>query len=210
MNKVLFGLLAIAAIDIDVHAEVFKCKSSTGAMQYQSAPCAPSDAQLGVVDIKPMDPQQQEQARLKLQAWQEVQAANGRAKVKAEKERQAQQNKQAELNALNRSAAASEQQALAAQRMAGQMEHQNRLNSYNSLYVPRYNYGQPNQAGEMRQNGLDDNDADDAHRRRHGHEGRHERRHDEALQHQQQLGDYGVYRPEGSLGNALGGYEPVK
>lgn len=177
------------------NAQVYKCKSlSSGAMEYQSSPCASGAVRLGVVDIKPLSPQEEERARQKLQDWQHEQAANERLRRQAEKELQAEQDKQVELNALTRSALAAEQQAVAAQNLAGQVERQNRLNSYNSLYVPRHRYSN-------HQDGY--GEADDPHRRRHGHEGRHERRHTNELQHQQQLGDYGVYRPEGSLGNAI-------
>ncbi|SJM90620.1 exported hypothetical protein [Crenothrix polyspora] len=204
MNKMLFVLLAITTSTVS--AEVFKCKSSTGATEYRPTPCSAPGVQQAVVDIKPMNSQQEEQAQIRLQAWRDEQDANEKAKIKAEKERQTELDKQTELNALTRSATASEQQALAAQRLAGQIEHQNRINTYNSLYEPIHRYGQPNQgsATGYQNSGGAGNDADDSHRRRHGHEGRHQRRHDEQVQHQQQLGDYGVYRPEGSLGNATG------
>ncbi|WP_394754844.1 DUF4124 domain-containing protein [Crenothrix sp.] len=206
MNKILGVLLALTAFTLS--AEVFKCKSSNGVPEYQQTPCASPSEKQAVIDIKPMTSQQEEQARIRLQAWRDEQEASEQAKVNAEKQRQAELDKQAELNALQRSATASEQQALAAQRLAEQAGNQNRTNGYNTL-IPGYRYGQPNYgAGMGYRNGFD-NDADD-HRRRHGHEGRHERRHDDGLQHQQQLGDYGIYRPPGSVGNGLGNYGPAK
>jgi hypothetical protein len=42
---------------------------------------------------------------------------------------------------------AKERQALASQQLAGEIEHQNRVNSYNTLYVPQHRYGDSNQKG---------------------------------------------------------------
>lgn len=176
MNQIVFVLLAMAATG--ANAEIYKCKSvQTGEIEYQPSPCISGGQQQAVVDVTPMTKQEEQQARLKLQAWHEQQTAAEQAKIAAEKEQQQALAKQAELDALNRSATAAEQQALAAQQLAGQIEHQNRLNRYNSIYVPQHTYG----GG---QNGLAiDNGMDDTHRRRHGHEGRHERRHREDIQH---------------------------
>jgi hypothetical protein len=210
MNKLLFVLFAITASH--TNAGVFKCKSAAGATEYQPTPCSSPAAHQDVVDIKPMSAQEEEQARFKLQAWHDEQDANEKARIKAEKEHQAELNKQTELDALTRTATAAEQQALAAQRLAGQIEHQNRINSYNSLYEPRHHYGQPGQADEggYQNSSNGGNSEDDPHRRRHGHEGRHPRRHDSEMQHQHELGDYGLHRPEGSLGKGIGEYGPVK
>lgn len=178
MNKIVFVLLAMAATTAS--AEIYKCKSvQTGEIEYQPSPCISGGQKQAVVDVKPMTAQEEEQARFKLQTWHDKQAAAEQEKIAAEKEHQQALAKQAELDALNRNATAAEQQALAAQQLAGQMQHQNRLNTYNSIYMPQHTYG----GGE---NGLPGSDEmDDPHRRRHGHEGRHERRHRDDIQHQE-------------------------
>jgi hypothetical protein len=202
MNKMLFMVLAIGASTAS--AEVFKCKSVFGAVEYQPSPCASSTVQQQVVDIKPTSLEEQEQARLKLQAWQKENKAYDAARNRAEQQRQAEIDKQTFLNTQQRIATAEEQQALAAQRLAGEREHRNRLNQHNSLYNEQhYTTSISNQS----QNDVgDDND----HRRRHGHEGRHPRRHEQGIQHPHELGDYGLHRPAGSLGAGLGEYAPVK
>lgn len=203
MNKTLFVILAITTSA--VNADVFKCKSASGATEYKSAPCVSSAEEQGVLAIKPKNPQQEEQAQIRLKSWKDEQDANEKQKMdiakaqQAELEKQqAQINKQIELDALTRSAAAAEAQALATQRLAnkplingytdvnpnsiqrqGEIEHQNRLNNNNSLYEPQHNYGQQNE--QLLNN---DNNTDDSHRRRHGHEGRHQRQHNEQVQHQ--------------------------
>jgi len=56
--------LLLAITTSTVSAEVFKCKSSTGATEYRPTPCSAPGVQQAVVDIKPMNSQQEEQRRL--------------------------------------------------------------------------------------------------------------------------------------------------
>lgn len=128
MKKILGIVLFIAPVA--GYGGVYKCRSSSGAIEYQSIPCAASTAEQSIVDIKPMSPQETQQARMKLQAWQNQQLANDNAKIQAENKRQAELLKQAELQAIVQKAMATEQQAVATHNLAVQAEYQNRQSAY--------------------------------------------------------------------------------
>lgn len=195
MNKTwcIIGTLVLSINSLPSAAEVFKCETASGAVDYQATPCLTPQTRQQVLPMKLPSPQEVASVRQKLKRWREQQAANEKTKQEAKKELLIEKNKQQFLDAQQRIANAEEQQALAAQRLAGEREYQNRLNRYNSLYVNRH----------YSESSLD---QDEAHRFRHGHEGRHPRQHNEAVPHAKELGDYGAYRPAGSLGSGLGEY----
>jgi hypothetical protein len=75
-------------------------------------------------------------------------------------------------------------QLLATQKLAGEIEHQNNLNQYNSLYEARHRYQSPASfGGTHRPLELNKSKDEESHRQRHGHESRHHRRHSEGLKH---------------------------
>lgn len=84
MKQILFFLLV--AMALNANCEIFKCTDvNTGAIEYQSSPCASLTTKQGVVDIKPMNPQEEEQAQRKLQVWRDKQAADEKASMEAKK-----------------------------------------------------------------------------------------------------------------------------
>jgi hypothetical protein len=129
MKKILFVLWAISTST--ANADVYKCKVANNATEYQAAPCASSAAQQALVDIKPMTAQQQEQAKIKLQAWQAEYGAYETAKATAEHKqaRQTQLNKQTGQGSLTRKLAAMERRALVSRRLATQPGHRNKTNA---------------------------------------------------------------------------------
>ncbi|SJM93800.1 hypothetical protein [Crenothrix polyspora] len=185
MKKMLFVVLAVTTVS--VNAAVFKCQSPSGGLEYKSGSCAPLDTEQAVLAIKAKNPQQEQQARMRLQAWQERQEADKKQKLAVAKARQAEVDKKIALNAAVRTATAAEQQALATQALAGQIERQNRLNANNSLYEPQHHYDQQQQdkmySGNQEHQLFGESHTDDLHRARHGHQGRHPRRHNEQVQH---------------------------
>lgn len=185
MKNMLFVVLAVTTVS--VNAAVFKCQSPSGGLEYKSGSCAPLDTEQAVLAIKAKNPQQEQQARMRLQAWQERQEADKKQKLAVAKARQAEVDKKIALNAAVRTATAAEQQALAAQALAGQIERQNRLNANNSLYEPQHHYDQQQQdrmySGNQEHQLFGESHTDDFHRARHGHQGRHPRRHNEQVQH---------------------------
>ncbi len=78
-----------------VNAEVFKCQSNLGKTIYQPEPCTHA-AKQKVIEVKEMTPEETEQAKAKLRAWQDRQAAEEAVKLAAEQERQKQLQQQAQ------------------------------------------------------------------------------------------------------------------
>lgn len=117
MKTVIFLLLAV--INSSVHAEIFKCKSATGKIEYQSMPCPPA-AHQQVIEIKKEDPRRLEKAQAQFKAWQAEQEVLKEKELKEAKERQEELDRQEAVNALKRSAIAQERAATAAAAAAQQ------------------------------------------------------------------------------------------
>jgi hypothetical protein len=123
MKKMLCIVLTIGTSTAS--AEVFKCKLASGVIEYKASACASSAVKQDVVNIKVPTPQEQEQAQQKLQAWREQNTAYEAEKSNAEKKRRAEQERQSTLNVQNLDVITREQQALATQRLATDMEINN-------------------------------------------------------------------------------------
>ena len=130
-NKYLFFVLI--ALSLSGNAEVFKCKQVKGKIVYQSEPCPSGAAIQKVIKVKEMTPEQAEEARIKLEAWKQQQAADDAAKYEAQKQRQAELEKQESLELQRRSVIAQEKQAIAEQQ---RQERRNR-----PIVIPPYGYG---------------------------------------------------------------------
>jgi hypothetical protein len=89
-------LIILSAISTAALAEINKCQLASGKTVYQPTPCSPLAVTQKKVDVKPLSPQQQQEAQNKLKAWQAYQAAEDDAKNKAAKVLQEQQTRQAE------------------------------------------------------------------------------------------------------------------
>lgn len=126
-------LVLMMALPLSVQAEVFKCKSATGKIIYQPEPCAKGAALQRVIKVKKMTPQEAEEAKLKLNAWQEQQATNDAAKAEADKQRQIELEREESLELQRRSVKAQEQEATAAQQPPVQRG--------GGVYIPPYGYG---------------------------------------------------------------------
>lgn len=128
-------LIAFVLMSLSAHAEVFKCKDSTGKIIYQEQPCAMGAVTQGVINVKQMTPEETAAAKEKLNAWQQQQAAQDAEARAAEIERQAARERQESLELQRRSVNAQEQQAVQGQQQPYQ---------YNSpLIVPGYGYNRP-------------------------------------------------------------------
>jgi hypothetical protein len=113
-------LLSVLSLSVTANAEVFKCKQVSGKIIYQPTPCPSGATHQGVIKVKEMTPEETEEAKVRLKAWQEEQAANDAAKKEAEKQRQAELEKQESLELQRRSVIAQEQQAIAEQQRQNQ------------------------------------------------------------------------------------------
>lgn len=120
-------------------ADVIKCKTASGKIVYQESPCPPTTVSQQRIDIKQMDQQQLEESKRKLKDWQEAEAIKESEKMREARDKKAEQDRLDVINALNRNAAAQEQQAIAAQRQAENLERRNNSTIYNGPYL----YGQP-------------------------------------------------------------------
>lgn len=94
-------------------AEVFKCVLK-GKTVYQSEPCPRTAVKQVEIHIEKTDPAKIAEEEAKLKAWKEDFARQEAAELEAKKQRQAELDKQAEIDALNRSARAQEEMARAA------------------------------------------------------------------------------------------------
>ncbi len=120
------------ALSLSANAEVFKCKDTAGKIIYQSDPCPSGEITQGVIKVKQMTPEETEQAKAKLKAWQEQQAIEDEAKQEAEKERQIELERQQGLELQRRSVIAQEQQAIAAQ--------QRPYTGVGGVFIPSYGF----------------------------------------------------------------------
>lgn len=106
-HKILLSLLT-ALIIYPVQAEVFKCQVAEQKTIYQSTPCPASTVNQQVIEIEKPDPAKDAEAQARLNAWQADLAAKENANRQARKEQQEALDRQATIDALNRSAAAQE------------------------------------------------------------------------------------------------------
>lgn len=112
MNLMTF--IVLATITSSVHGEVFKCFLPEGKTVYQSTPCPDTAVKQSVIEIKKPDPAKIAEAEERLKAWEADMAKKEAAKAQVRKEQQEERDRQAAINALNRSAKAQEELANAA------------------------------------------------------------------------------------------------
>lgn len=122
------------------HAEVFKCQLESGKTAYQSTPCE-SALKQDIIDIKKPDPAKVAEAEAKLRAWNENFAQREAARIEAEKALQAERDRQASVEALQKSAEYQRRQAIEAKRQADALEQQSRQPIYQTY--PLYPYPAP-------------------------------------------------------------------
>lgn len=108
MKKVFFILLILLTSSSRA-AEVFKCQLKSGKMVYQSLPCE-SAVKQETIEIQEPDPRKVAEEEAKLKAWKEDFAVREAARIKAEKELQAELDRKAAVEALRKSAAYQKQQ----------------------------------------------------------------------------------------------------
>ncbi|MGZ8182459.1 MAG: DUF4124 domain-containing protein [Methylobacter sp.] len=112
MNKImLFFLMTHMST---AQAEVFKCVLK-GKTVYQSEPCPRTAVKQTEIKIEKPDPAKIAEEEAKLKVWKEDFAKQEAAELEAKKQRQAELDRQAEIDAINRSAKAQEEAAKAAQ-----------------------------------------------------------------------------------------------
>jgi hypothetical protein len=97
-----------------VHAEVFKCTGVDQETVYQPKPCGASVTAQKQLTIKSLSPEETEAAEARLKAWKEDFTKREAAELKAQKEQQEALDRQATVDALERSAKAAEEAAKAA------------------------------------------------------------------------------------------------
>ncbi|MFU8787566.1 MAG: DUF4124 domain-containing protein [Methylobacter sp.] len=127
MKKTVFivGLL----LGSPAHAEVFKCQLESGKTIYQPMPCQ-SALKQDIIELKKPDPAKVAEAEAKLRAWNENFAQREAARIEAEKALQAERDRQASVEALQKSAEYQRWQAIQAKRQADALELQNRQPTY--------------------------------------------------------------------------------
>lgn len=108
MKKIFFILLTL--LTASAHsAEVFKCQLKSGKTVYQSLPCE-SAVKQQAIEIQQPDPRKVAEEEAKLKAWKEDFAVREAARIKAEQEQQAEQDRKASVEALKKSAEYQKQQ----------------------------------------------------------------------------------------------------
>ncbi len=133
MKKILFILLTL--FTSSSHAdEVFKCQLKSGKIVYQSTPCE-SAVKQKAIEIQKPDPRKVAEEEAKLKAWEEDFAKREAARIKAEKELQAELDRKASVEALKKSAEYQQQQAYETKRQADALERQNMQPQY-----PQYQF----------------------------------------------------------------------
>ncbi len=134
MKKIFFILLPLLSSTAYAD-EVFKCRLKSGKTAYQSTPCQ-SALKQQTIEIEKTDPRKVAEAEAKLKAWEEDFAKREQARVKEEQELQAENDRKASVEALQRSAEYQQQQAYEAKRQADALERQGTQN----LYLQPYPY----------------------------------------------------------------------
>ncbi|WP_333875188.1 DUF4124 domain-containing protein [Methylobacter sp.] len=122
MKKIFFILLIL--LTASAQAEVFKCQLKSGKTVYQSTPCE-SAVKQKKIEIQKVDPRKVAEEAAKLKAWEEDFAKREAERAETEKELQAEQDRKASIEALQRSAEYQQQQAYEAKRQADALERQN-------------------------------------------------------------------------------------
>jgi len=136
MKKVFFILLTL--LTSSPHsAEVFKCQLKSGKTVYQSLPCE-SAVKQKAIEIQEPDPRKIAEEEAKLKAWEEDFAKREEARIKAEKEQQAELDRKASVEALKKSAEYQQQQAYEVKRQADALERQNMQIPYQQPFYPYY------------------------------------------------------------------------
>lgn len=115
MKMLIYISIVLIALSVLAYAEIYKCKHASGEVAYQSEPCQINEIPLGVVKVKEMTPDEAEAAKAKLKVWQEKQAADEAAKLKAQKEQDEELHIHESLGYQRRSAEAEEKQAIEAE-----------------------------------------------------------------------------------------------
>jgi Skp family chaperone for outer membrane proteins len=141
MKKIYFILLILLTSSAHA-AEVFKCQLKSGKTVYQSLPCDAAIKQETIEILEP-DPRKVADEEAKLKAWKEDYAKREEIRIKAEKERQAEQDRKASVEALKKSADYQQQQAYEEKRQTEALERQNMQSPYLlqyplPLYYPSY------------------------------------------------------------------------
>lgn len=108
MNKLATFVLIIAAGS--ANAEIFKCQLVDKTV-YQSQPCDQTAVNQRILKIEPLPPEKTLEAEQRLNTWETEFAAREAAERQAQKEKAAALAKQAEIDALRRSAEAQEELA---------------------------------------------------------------------------------------------------
>lgn len=134
MKKIFFILLTLF-ISSAHSAEVYKCQLKSGKTVYQSLPCE-SAVKQQAIEIQEPDPRKVAEEEAKLKAWKEDFAVREAARIKAEQELQAELDRKASVEALQKSAEYQKQQADEAKRQADALERQNMYPQYQ--YYPYY------------------------------------------------------------------------
>jgi hypothetical protein len=111
-NLIIF--ISLALLLPSAHAEVFKCTGKDQETIYQPRPCDSSVTVQKQLSIKSMSPEETEAAEARLKAWEDDLAKREEAELKAKKEQQETLDRQATIDALERSAKAQEEAAKAA------------------------------------------------------------------------------------------------
>ncbi|MDD5273186.1 MAG: hypothetical protein PHU14_10750 [Methylovulum sp.] len=136
MNKIMSVFLLIflgTALSPAQAEEVFKCIIDYKTV-YQTDPCPATAIKTEEIEIKQKDPAKEAEAQAKLKAWEDDFNKREATEKKAQQERQAELDRQAAINALNRNAKAEEDFA-AAQRQRNEFNH----SFYGYGYNPPYN-----------------------------------------------------------------------
>ncbi|MBT9097926.1 hypothetical protein KFZ76_09445 [Methylovulum psychrotolerans] len=146
MNKSLLLLLVLStALPTAAQAEeVFKCVVDNKTV-YQFDPCPTNAAKKVEIDIKQEDPAKEAEAQAKLQTWEQEFKKREAAEQQAQRERQAELDRQAAIAALNRNAIAQEELAAAARQrnIYGQPLYGGGYRSpyYNNMYPGGFFFG---------------------------------------------------------------------
>jgi uncharacterized protein YeaO (DUF488 family) len=128
MKKVFFVLLTL--LTASARSEVFKCQLNSGNTIYQSSPCSAA-AKQQTVEIQRLDPRKVAEEEAKLKTWKEDFTIREAARIKAEKERQAELDRKVSLEYQR-------QQAYEIKRQADAMEQRNTQPFYQQQFYPYY------------------------------------------------------------------------
>lgn len=120
----------LMVLSVSAYAEIYKCEDTSGVITYQPEPCPINKKPKGVVQLKKITPEEAEAAKAKLKAWQDQQAADEAARLKALKEQDEDIDRHQSLEYQRRTAAAQEKQAIEAERQRRIQEWRTRTPLY--------------------------------------------------------------------------------